>query len=129
MKEALERIDSAAMFIVAGERERGREQADAEPRPLRATSWTSSRATSPSGASRRRPPCSAAPGPTTARPTPASPRGRDHAALEADYFKTMNPLFVATKDAADRILDLNQDAMVRKRDQAAPRAPSARTPS
>ena len=44
--------------------------------------------------------------------------GTDHAALEADYFKTMNPLFLATKEAANRILDLNQDAMVRKRDQA-----------
>ncbi len=117
MKEALERIDSAAMFIVAGERTRGLGQADQniarfeqqlkvqqnnitergepEATTVLRRAWTDYQA-----AYRR------------------FLTGTDHAALEADYFKTMNPLFVATKDAANRILDLNQDAMVRKRDQA-----------
>ncbi len=41
----------------------------------------------------------------------------------------MNPLFVATKNAANRILDLNQDAMVRKRDQARRACRATPTPS
>ena len=74
MKEALERIDSAAMFIVAGERPAG------SPRPTRtspasSSSSRSSSTTSPSGANRRPPPRSAAPGPTTTGPTPASSPG------------------------------------------------------
>ena len=117
MKESLERIDSAAMFVVAGERGRGMAQAQqnfprfeaellvqqgniTERGELEATavlrrSWNAYRA--------------------------AFDRfigAEDHAALETSYFETMNPLFVSTKNAADRILDLNQDAMVQKRDQA-----------
>jgi PAS domain S-box-containing protein len=117
MKESLERIDSAAMFVVAGERRRGMAQAQqnfprfeaellvqegniTERGELEATmvlrrSWNAYRA--------------------------AFDRfigGEDHAALETSYFEIMNPLFVSTKNAADRILDLNQDAMVQKRDQA-----------
>jgi signal transduction histidine kinase/HAMP domain-containing protein len=117
MKEALERIDSAAMFIVAGERKRGLAQAEQnmerfqqalavqqqnitergepEATAVLRRSWTDYRAAYDHF--------------TT---------GTERGVLEADYFKTMNPLFVATKDAADRILNLNQDAMVRKRDQA-----------
>jgi PAS domain S-box-containing protein len=117
MKEALERIDSAAMFIVAGERKRGLAQAEQnivrfelaletqqsnitergepEATAVLRRDWTDYRA-------------------AYVRFT----AGTEQAALEADYFRTLNPLFVNTKDAADRILDLNQDAMVRKRDQA-----------
>jgi PAS domain S-box-containing protein len=117
MKEALERIDSAAMFIVAGERKRGNEQA--EQNLLR---FEQALETQQSNITERGEPEATA----VLRRQWAAYRaayarfatGTDHAALEADYFKTMNPLFVATKNAADRILDLNQDAMVRKRDQA-----------
>ena len=117
MKEALERIDSAAMFIVAGERMPGSEQA--EQNLLR---FEQALETQQSNITERGEPEATA----VLRRAWATYRGAyarfaagtDHAALEADYFKTMNPLFVATKAAADRILDLNQDAMVRKRDQA-----------
>jgi two-component system, NtrC family, sensor histidine kinase KinB len=117
MKEALERIDSAAMFVVAGERRRGVAQAEqnfprfeaelavqqsniterGEPEAtvLLRQSWNAYRAAFEKFVA-----------------------GDEHAALEAGYFETMNPLFLATKNAADRILDLNQDAMVRKRDRA-----------
>jgi NtrC-family two-component system sensor histidine kinase KinB len=117
MKESLERIDSAAMFIVAGERRRGMSQAEEnvprfeaelavehnnitergerEATVLLSQSWTAYRAAFDGFVGHE-----------------------EHAALETNYFKTMNPLFVATKNAADRILDLNQDAMVRKRDRA-----------
>ncbi|HEY6476371.1 MAG TPA: histidine kinase dimerization/phospho-acceptor domain-containing protein, partial [Polyangia bacterium] len=117
MKEALERIDSAAMFIVAGERKRGNEQA--EQNLLR---FEQALETQQSNITERGEPEAT----TVLRRDWAAYRaayarfaeGTEHAALEADYFKTMNPLFVNTKSAADRILDLNQDAMVRKRDQA-----------
>jgi NtrC-family two-component system sensor histidine kinase KinB len=117
MKEALERIDSAAMFIVAGERTRGLAQADQNiarfeqqlaiqqhnitERGEPEATTVLHRAWTEYGAAYRR-----------------FVTATDHAVLETAYFKTMNPLFVATKDAANRILDLNQDAMVRKRDQA-----------
>jgi signal transduction histidine kinase len=42
----------------------------------------------------------------------------DIAALGLEYFERLQPAFLQAKDAADRILDLNQDAMVRKSDQA-----------
>jgi two-component system, NtrC family, sensor histidine kinase KinB len=117
MKEALERIDSAAMFIVAGERKRGYEQAEQnllrfeQALETQQSNITERGETEATGVLRR----------DWAAYRAAYARfaaGTDHAALEADYFTTMNPLFVATKNAADRILDLNQDAMVRKRDQA-----------
>jgi NtrC-family two-component system sensor histidine kinase KinB len=117
MKESLERIDSAAMFIVAGERRRGMSQAEEnlprfeaelnveqnnitehgerEATVLLRQSWTAYRAAFDEFVGKE-----------------------EHVALETSYFKTMNPLFGATKNAADRILDLNQDAMVRKRDRA-----------
>lgn len=117
MKEALERIDSAAMFIVAGERQRG--TAQAEQNFLR---FEQALATQQSNITERGEPEATG----LLRRNWAAYRaayahfvgGTAHDALEADYFRTMNPLFVNTKNAADRILDLNQDAMVRKRDQA-----------
>ena len=117
MKEALERIDSAAMFIVAGERTRGLAQADQH-----IARFEQQLAVQQSNITERGEPEAT----TVLRHAWTSYRaaydrfvtGTDHGALEASYFKTMNPLFVATKEAANRILDLNQDAMVRKRDQA-----------
>ena len=117
MKEALERIDSAAMFIVAGERQRG--TAQAEQNFLR---FEQALATQQSNITERGEPEATA----DLRRAWAAYRaaytrfaaGTEHVTLEADYFRTMNPLFINTKSAADRILNLNQDAMVRKRDQA-----------
>ena len=117
MKEALERIDSAAMFIVAGERQRG--TAQAEQNFLR---FEQALATQQSNITERGEPEATA----DLRRAWAAYRaaytrfaaGAEHVTLEADYFRTMNPLFINTKSAADRILNLNQDAMVRKRDQA-----------
>ncbi|HEY4392744.1 MAG TPA: ATP-binding protein [Polyangia bacterium] len=117
MKEALERIDSAAMFIVAGERRRGAEQAEQnfirfeQALETQQSNITERGEPEATGVLRRDWSAYRA---AYARFSTQT----EHASLEADYFKTMNPLFVATKDAADRILDLNQDAMVRKRDQA-----------
>ncbi len=113
MKEALERIDSAAMFLIIGERERGllqemqfrpkfeaellvQEANITEPGEGEATSrlrqlWTGYQAQ-----------------------VDDFKRHTDPAWLKHAYLSTLNPSFVAVKDAADVILDLNQDAMVQK---------------
>src|SRR5450432_2607514 len=105
MKEALERIDSAAMFVVAGERRRGITQAEQNfPR------FESELAVQQNNITERGEPEATA----VLRQTWSVYRaafdkfvgGPDHAALETSYFQTMNPLFLATKNAADRILDL-----------------------
>lgn len=75
MKEALERIDSAAMFIVAGERTRGLAQAEQNLSRFEQQLAIQQSNITERG-SRRRPPRSAAPGPTTTAPTIASSPGR-----------------------------------------------------
>ena len=117
MKEALERIDSAAMFIVAGERPRGVTQAEQN-----FARFEREMAVQKSNITERGEP-EATSGLLRAWLAYRAAFDRfvaetDHTTLEAKYFATMNPLFTQTKDAADRILDLNQDAMVRKRDLA-----------
>ena len=115
MKEAMERMDSAALFIVAGEREKGAEQAE-KYRPIFETelkvqegniteagekeftqglraSWTDylakfdrlQKTTTPDEARRL-------------------------------YFSELEAAFYKVKGAADEILAINQDAMVRKSD-------------
>jgi two-component system, NtrC family, sensor histidine kinase KinB len=117
MKEALERIDSAAMFIVAGERKRGLGQAEQNIERFQQALDVQQRNITERG----EPEATAVLRGRWSDYRAAYEHfltGTERAPLEAEYFKTTNPLFVATKDAADRILDLNQDAMVRKRDQA-----------
>jgi signal transduction histidine kinase len=113
MKEALERIDSAAMFLVIGERNRGLLQA-AQYRPKFEDELRVQEAniTEPGEAE------------ATARLRELWTRYqsqfdafKEHADtdwLKNEYLSRLNPSFVAVKDAADVILDLNQDAMVRK---------------
>jgi two-component system, NtrC family, sensor histidine kinase KinB len=117
MKEALERIDSAAMFIVAGERRRGLEQAEQNfPRfeaelAIQQNNITERGEPEATQALRR--------SYVAYRAAFADfVAARERGDIEPSYFGVLNPLFVNTKDAADRILDLNQDAMVRKRDSA-----------
>ena len=116
MKEALERIDSAAAFRALGQRAKaeGQERSSEErfeqelrvqeanitevgeaeaTRALRA-SWSGYLA--------------------AARAYRTLPEADQRGA----YFSSMEPLFLAVKAAADLVLDLNQDAMVRKSDEA-----------
>jgi two-component system, NtrC family, sensor histidine kinase KinB len=113
MKEALERIDSAAMFLVIGERERGLRQAE-QYRPKFEAELRVQKAniTEPGEAE------------ATSRLRQLWERYQaqfddfkqhtDPNWLKQLYLSTLNPSFVEVKDAADVILDLNQDAMVRK---------------
>jgi signal transduction histidine kinase len=113
MKEALERIDSAAMFLVIGEREKSLVQANpnrarfeaelrvqesniTEPGEADVTQqlrqlWTQYQAQFDD-----------------------FHRHTDPSWLRQTYFSTLNPSFLKVKDAADAVLDINQDAMVSK---------------
>jgi signal transduction histidine kinase/HAMP domain-containing protein len=126
MKESAERIDSGVMFAVAGRREEGGRQIDenipklehelkaqesniTEPGELAATqglraAWTTYRA---------------AVGEVRSTLDPAD--------LRARYFQGLLPRFLAVKDAADAILAMNQDAMIRKSDAAQSTATQSNT--
>lgn len=117
MKEAIERLDSAALFAASGEPERARAQVAEQRRvfdeelrveeenltepgegelaaDLRAR-WETYQAQLAA--------CLAAPAPD---------------AVRACYFAELEPAFSATKQAAERVLVLNQDAMLHKSERA-----------
>jgi len=113
MKEAIERIDSGAMFLVIGERRRGLTQIAAN-RPIFDEALQQQEGNI-----------------TEVGEAEATVRLRelwigyqrqierfvaltDPASLKEIYFSTLNPSFLAVKDAADVILNMNQDAMLRK---------------
>ncbi|WP_257459403.1 HAMP domain-containing sensor histidine kinase [Archangium lipolyticum] len=113
--EHLERMDGAALFIVAGERRRGQEQAEAQLQPLEAELEVQERNLTESGegeATRR------------LRETWTRYRTGYEAFLALDspervrqaYFESLAPAFLAAREATQDILVLNQDAMVRKSD-------------
>jgi len=113
MKEAIERMDSAAMFLVIGERERGLLQAAQyrtkfeEQLQLQETNITERGEREATEHLRE----------LWTHYQEQFDRFQaltDREALRRFYVSTLNPSFVAVKDAADAILDLNQDAMVRK---------------
>jgi signal transduction histidine kinase len=116
MKESIERLDSAALFVIAGRWERALDQA----RQHRARFEEELRV---------------AEGNVTEPDEPralADLRARwreyrsewdafallDPAAARDAYFARLEPAFVAVKAAAERILEINQDAMLRKSEAA-----------
>lgn len=115
MKEAIERIDSAAMFLVIGERERGLRQAE-QFRPkfeteLRVQEGNITEPGEVEATRRLRQ--------LWERYQAEFDDFKEHTdpnSLKQAYISTLNPSFVEVKDAADVILDLNQDAMVQKSD-------------
>ncbi len=113
MKEAIERIDSAAMFLVIGERERGLSQTAANrPKFDEALQIQEGNITEPGEAEatvRLRQLWI-----TYQRQFEQFTSLSDPAALKQRYLSTLNPSFVAVKDAADVILNMNQDAMLRR---------------
>lgn len=117
MKEAAERLDSAALFRVAGRPER----ADAQAAPHRTTfeaelAVQEGNVTEPGEAE------------ATAQLRQAWDAYRDafgrferlaeRQALAATYFDGLEPGFQRVKAAAQEVLDLNQDAMVRRSERA-----------
>lgn len=122
MKEAVERMDSGALFLLAGQREKGLAQIElnrhrfeaelsieegnitelGEPESVHRLRrlWAEYRASFDAMSK--------------------APEPLDAASLEAarqHYFAVMEPAFRAVKDRADEILGVNQDAMVRKSDR------------
>jgi two-component system, NtrC family, sensor histidine kinase KinB len=117
MKEAIERMDSAAVLLLLDKRELGIAQATRSQRrfedEIRAqeaniteageaaltavlrASWTRYQALFARGVAER-----------------------DPAALRASYFGALEPAFLAVKNGADAILAINEDAMVHKSDRA-----------
>src|SRR4051794_8240400 len=117
MKEAIERLDSGALFIIAGQREKGVLQAAANRKRFAAELQVEEdNITEPGETAGAR---------QLHRLWDGYQQGfdaltqlPDSAAAAELYFRTLEPAFLAVKGAADEILGMNQDAMVRKSERA-----------
>src|SRR5262245_60132688 len=112
MKESAERIDSAALFALAGRGQAGIDQAAASRRrfedELRVEEQNITEPGEAEAAQKLRQLWAS-----------YEERLRKYQSMPLDaqreyYFHDLLPTFLSVKDAADVILDLNQDAMVRK---------------
>src|SRR5579863_2916594 len=117
MKESAERIDSGVMFSVAGHPDEGGAQIDANiPKFEHELAAQKQNITEPGEAEATTHLENAwatyAKAIAGVRHSLAAPDLRDH------YFPDLLPKFLAVKDAADAILAMNQDAMIRKSDSA-----------
>jgi signal transduction histidine kinase len=117
MKEAIERIDSAALFIVAGEQEAGARQSEEYiprfERELETQEGNVTEAGEPQATRALRVRWNKYLGSLRIFMLP-----HDQAAHRLLYFEQLQPSFVEVKQGADMILTINQDAMVRKSEQA-----------
>lgn len=126
MKEAIERIDSAALFLVIGEDARGLRQA-AENRPrfeseLRAEEENITEPGEKEAAVELRRNWT-----DYQRDLDAYVQLPDAAQRRARYLAVLSPAFVHVKDSADTILAINQDAMVERSEQLRRKGEFART--
>jgi two-component system, NtrC family, sensor histidine kinase KinB len=117
MNEAAERVDSAALFRVAGRIDKGDEQAAANIRSFEAELGVQEKNITEAGeaeATRR------LRGAWNAYlPRYQSFRGiGDPQELRRRYFEELQPAFLQVKEATERILEINQDAMLLKSDHA-----------
>ncbi len=126
MKEAIERIDSAALFLVIGEDARGLRQA-AENRPrfeselrVEEENITEPGEKEAAEALRRN-------WTDYQRAFDAYVQLPDTAQRRARYLGVLSPAFVHVKDSADSILAINQDAMVEKGEQVRRKSEFAKT--
>jgi signal transduction histidine kinase/HAMP domain-containing protein len=123
IKDAAERLDSAALFRVAGRVDRAQEQAQASLRTLEEELAVQERNITERGERE-----------ATARLRVAWREYQeafarleglqDREALARAYFDDLEPRFIAVKAAAQQILDINQDAMVGKAERARRQAAS-----
>ncbi len=117
MKEAAERIDSGVMFVIAGRPDEGGTQIDANvPKLEHELRVQESNITEPGERDATQKLRAAwteyARAIAAARPALAAPELHDR------YFAELLPRFLSVKDAADTILAINEDAMIRKSDSA-----------
>ena len=117
MKDAIERMDSGALFLIAGQRELGIEQMKQNQQRFEIELHIEEdNITEPGEAE-------------VAKKLRARwelylhrcnsyVKTEDPAALSAAYFQSLAPAFLAVKETADEVLGLNQDAMVHKSEWA-----------
>ena len=117
MKEAAERIDSGALFIVVGQRERGREQIAAYIEPFEDELRVEHDNITEAGEAEAADRLSALWRAYRDKLEVLVTRGEGES-LDQYYFMELEPAFLAVKDAADSILAMNQDAMLRKSREA-----------
>ena len=115
MKEAIERLDSAALFIVAGERQKGIEQAEKNRPIFEAELKVQEGNITEAGEKEFTEKLRAA---WTDYQAKFDRLQKTTSAQEARqiYFSEVETAFLQVKTAADEILAINQDAMVRKSD-------------
>jgi len=117
MKESIERLDSAALFVVAGQRELALEQARKNRARFEDELLVEERNITEEGehaAAKRLRETWLAYQAAFDRFASVAPAGE----LASTYFTELQPAFDAVKRNADTILDLNQDAMLHKSDAA-----------
>src|SRR5438270_6088599 len=117
MKEAAERVDRAALFRAAGRPDKGDAQAGPNIEAFETELRIQERNITETGeadATRR---LRAAWNGYVAK-YDAFRRLREETDLRRDYFAELHPEFLRLKDAAERILEINQDAMLLKSDRA-----------
>jgi signal transduction histidine kinase/HAMP domain-containing protein len=125
MKDALERIDSAALFRVAGRPDKSDAQAPANARSFEEELAVQERNVTEAGEDEATRQVRAQW--TVYRTELAAFRAlTDPGTLRERYFARMEPAFARVKDAVERILEINQDAMIRRSDQARRTADASR---
>ena len=117
MKEAIERMDSGALFLIAGQRELGMEQMKQNQQRFEIELHIEEDNITEPGeaevAKKLR-----ARWEVYLRRCDSYVKTEDQAALSAAYFQSLAPAFLAVKETADEVLGLNQDAMVHKSERA-----------
>src|ERR1700752_2711810 len=116
MKEAIERMDSAALFIVAGERQKGSEQAEKYRPIFEAELKVQEGNITESGEKEFTEGLRAAWGDYQTKFTRLQKSTSSEEAKQI-YFSELESAFYRVKSTADEILAINQDAMVRKSDE------------
>jgi PAS domain S-box-containing protein len=126
MKDAVERVDSAAAFRAAGRPDKADEQAPANIRAFEAQLEAQARNITEPGEAEATQRLRAAWNEYTAK-YDAYRRIRDGQELGRRYFDELQPAFLRVKEAAERVLEINQDAMLLKSERARGTAERNRT--
>jgi signal transduction histidine kinase/HAMP domain-containing protein len=126
MKDAVERVDSAAAFRAAGRPDKADEQAPGNIRGFETQLEAQERNITEPGEAEATQRLRAAWKEYTAK-YEAYRRIRDGQELRRRYFDELQPAFLHVKEAAERILEINQDAMLLKSERARGTAERNRT--
>jgi two-component system, NtrC family, sensor histidine kinase KinB len=117
MKEAAERIDSAAVFRAAGRPDKGDLQAPPNLKTFEEELRIQENNVTESGEEEATRQLRALWNEFRSNYDRYT-RSKDEGELRRRYFEEMEPRFLRLKEAADRILEINQDAMVQKSEEA-----------